>query len=86
MAKQNDTAGVFLQTKAGLSPLTGLTVCNLGSDAGLFYAAVIHGGKEIIRMSGATTDAAMKAARQVVDDVAKRIDGSDKSDRLVIEL
>ena len=86
MAKQNDQSGVFLQTKAGLSPFTGLTVCNLGSDSGLFYAAVMHGGKEVIRLSGATTDAAMKAARQVVDDVAKRIDNSDKSTRLVIEL
>ena len=86
MAKQENQAGVFLQTKAGLLPFAGLTVCNLGSDAGLFYAAVIHNGSEAIRLSGTTTDAAMKAARQVVDDVAKRIDGSDKSTRLVIEL
>lgn len=86
MAKQSDSAGVFLQTKSGLIPFAGLTVCNLGSDAGLFYAAVMHGGKEVVRVSGTTTDAAMKAARQVVDDVAKRIDNSDKSARLVIEL
>ena len=85
MAKQNEV-GVFLQTKSGLMPFTGLTVCNLGSDAGLFVSAVMHGGKEVIRVTGTTTDAAMKAARQVVDDVAKRIDGSDKSTRLVIEL
>lgn len=85
MAKQNDQ-GVFLQTKAGLMPFTGLQVANLGSDAGLFVAAVMHNGKEVIRMHGPTIDAAMKAARQVVDDVAKRIDNSDKSARLVIEL
>jgi len=86
MAKQENQAGVFLQTKAGLSPFTGLTVCNLGSDAGLFYAAVMHNGKEVIRLSGATTDAAMKAAHQVIQDVSKRIDGRDKSLHLVIEL
>jgi hypothetical protein len=86
MAKQNETAGVFLQTSAGLVPFTGLTTQNLGADGGTFYASIIHGGKSVLRVSGDTEDKAMKSARQVIADIAERIQGSDKATRLVISL
>lgn len=86
MAKQNETAGIFIQTKTALLPFLGLQVMNLGRDGELFHSALTHDGKEVKRVSGASEAAAMKLASQIIADIAKRIADSEKTSRLVIEL